>query len=430
MAIILPRQGSFGNTLGSALGSGLGTALQGLAEGKVQQMQQQKQLGQRSQALQALQQISPDIFGNLNQEQLGQLSQLPGESFDLVLKQLLQRPLIQTGGGDNINSLLENIVSGQQPQMDTQGLSQQPQSIEQILSAFSPQEIKRQQQPFPEFVSQQVSQPQEKSVTPQEVPVKLKKDLGSSPGAKAAFEAERLENTLKNPRLSPDQKARLREQVEKREDRLLKQQEKVDKETKPYYDSIVKEHKGAEEGNLRLGRMEELIKAGELTGPKSAAFIESVPVIGRFLKSAFFNPDSQEFDKLSKDFLKNAKQFFGSRVTDNEIKLFLQTVPTLLQSDEGKLRVIENLKLFNTVNDLKFNEAQRIINENKGYRPHNLESLVSKATKDKEKIIAEDFKRGMRENVKYVKGSSAERFKSQKDNSFFPSLFESRPYKR
>ena len=45
------------------------------------------------------------------------------------------------------------------------------------------------------------------------------------------------------------------------------------------------------------------------------------------------------------EFVKNAKQYFGPRLTKQEIQLYMKTMPTLMQTDAGKKKVIENLTL-------------------------------------------------------------------------------------
>jgi len=141
------------------------------------------------------------------------------------------------------------------------------------------------------------------------------------------------------------------------------------------------------------------------------------------LKGVFYSENAQEFDKLSTDFLKNAKQFFGARVTEGEIKTFLKTVPSLSQSDKGKMRVIENLRLFNKISELRKGAMEDIIAENNGFRPHNIESLVDKRTKEEADKIADEFKSGTREAIKYNKLSHRQASESKKSTNPFFGLF-------
>jgi len=179
----------------------------------------------------------------------------------------------------------------------------------------------------------------------------------------------------------------------------IAEQRDIDKETKPFFDKITKESREAKKNDMRLNRMEELVRKGNLTGPLLSSVLETASkgIFGLGIDlTGLINADSQEFNKLSKDFLKGAKEIFGSRITDFDAKAFLSTVPSLLQSDEGKMRVINNLRLFNDASAVERQALEQIIEENNGRRPRNLESLVEKRSKEILDNLADQFKKGIR----------------------------------
>lgn len=87
-------------------------------------------------------------------------------------------------------------------------------------------------------------------------------------------------------------------------------------------------------------------------------------------------PETQEFEKLSAEFVRGAKDVFGSRITDADLNAFMKMVPTLANTDEGKLSVMRNLRLVNEGNIVKKKVADKIIRANGGRRPYNLEDMV------------------------------------------------------
>jgi len=402
MAIQILDELSLGQTLGSALGSGLGNALQLLAQNKLQEQMQQKQVGQRANALQALRMLNPQQFGQLSNEQLNQFAQLPGQSFDIALKQLLQQPLIQAGGAPQQQfEALESIITGRQPAAPAQP-GMQPQMMaeeEEIVEKPVISAPEKREQPEEERAARPVERP------------KVQKFL--APGAQAERELERLEKRLQDPRLTPEQKMRLRSQIEKRQESFEKKQGKIDAATKDFVKNTKDLYKASKDGKLRLDRMEELINKGDLPTPFLVSLLDLakdvIPIpgtgksIGINLKGAVLSDDAQEFDKLSTDFVKDAKKFFGSRLTDTDLKTFLRTVPTLSQSKEGKKRVINNMRKFNKINELKYQALQEILEENRGYTPRNVEDLVEKRIKKDVDKIAKDFKAGIKEDAKLSK---------------------------
>ncbi len=104
------------------------------------------------------------------------------------------------------------------------------------------------------------------------------------------------------------------------------------------------------------------------------------------------SPNTERFEKLSADFVRDAKSIFGSRITDADLQAFLKMIPTLSNTDSGKLSIIENMEAFNKYNKIRANTARQIIKANKGRTPENLEALVFEMTKPELDKLADDFK--------------------------------------
>ena len=161
----------------------------------------------------------------------------------------------------------------------------------------------------------------------------------------------------------------------------------------PYVNDISKAAKASFESNKRLGRQEKLIEAGNLPHPlqaQTAKFFGDIPYIGVDLTS-LLGADAEEFAKLSTDFLKGVKETFGGRVTQGEVNLFMQTVPSLLQSDEGKKRLIRNLRNFNQAILLEDNAIRQIKKENGGKIPEDLKDRVHEMIGPELDRLAEEF---------------------------------------
>lgn len=92
-----------------------------------------------------------------------------------------------------------------------------------------------------------------------------------------------------------------------------------------------------ERGNLAkgLGRLNVNFKTGELRFP--------------FLAS----PDTQLFVKTINDFLTEAKDSFGARVTNFEVDRFLKRLPSLANSEEGRRAILRQMTIINELNQLQ-----------------------------------------------------------------------------
>lgn len=356
MAIILDKPG-FGEQFGSSFGTGLGRALEGLAQNKFQDIVRQQQIARNARGLSGL-------FPQQQAEQFAELD-------PLVLREVLKN-LLPAARDAELNNLTEGIISGTEPEFESEGPDKQS-----LLYSRSKSE------------EESAKEPSLKIVGLSEL----------SPGAVAAREMKNLEKKLTDPRLSPQQKSQLRKRIEDRQEGLEKKQEKIDKKTDPFVSKLTEDYEASQASDKRIGRMKELIKGGNLTNPLFFGFLDSlehaIPSLGVGINlKGLLSPESQEFDKLSKDFLRDVKKVFGARVTQSEVMQFLKTIPTLAQSDEGKLRIIHNMELFNEASKAKKEVYDAIVEANGGYRPHNIEELVNKNSKKKIDEIAKRFESG------------------------------------
>lgn len=176
-----------------------------------------------------------------------------------------------------------------------------------------------------------------------------------------------------------------------------KQQREIDKETLPVYQEISKEGKVASHNDKILNRVEQIVTKGNLGSPLLNSAINTLAHgifgIGLDLNS-LKTADAQELEKLSIEFVKNAKDIFGSRLTDLDLKTYLKGLPNLSQSREGMQRVIQNMRIANGAAKLRTAAQNEIIAENGGKRPRNLEELIEKRISPQLDNLASQFKIG------------------------------------
>ena len=377
MATVLPAsRAGIGEQLGEGLSKGLNTGLQELAKFKMGQMQQKAAYQQRADAYKG--------FGFSPEESMA-LASLPEKSAAPIILQYLQR-----GGGGGVDQMqpeqqglggiLQNLGEQQQmqaPQLQSRDIlnllaqpalgglglmSQQeqisPQGQEQLIKSLQP--ILQQQQ----LQSQQ---------TPER-----RQELKAAHAAKKASLGEVLSRPSKAE--------------------MVKQQIAQDKETKPIFDEINKEYKTAKENDKRLDRIEVLTKKGSLGTPLGNAAIKTLAkgIFGFGIDlTNWMTADAQELDKLSTDFIRSAKDIFGgSRLTDADLNAFAKIIPSLSQSNNGRLRIVHNMRLFNEAAKIKKQALDKIIEANGGKRPANLESLIDKVAGPQLDELSARFKRG------------------------------------
>ncbi len=143
---------------------------------------------------------------------------------------------------------------------------------------------------------------------------------------------------------------------------------------------IVSGEKASRSNIASLNKMEELDRKGKVQG-LSGEILKKVG-LGRF-RSA----DTQEFEKLSVGMLNNLKNVFGARPTNLDVKLFMESIPTLSQSPEGRAQIINNLKILNEAGKIRGQALRDILKENKGRTPANLDLEIENRVGDQLEML-------------------------------------------
>jgi hypothetical protein len=269
------------------------------------------------------------------------------------------------------------------PQQEQQATSPQQQIRMNPLSALESLELLQGKIPQSMFSQQ----PQ---IQPQQVPQQLQQPQQQQP----------------LPRLTEKQAteiAKIRRE-EQKEQRKIAQEEKKQahkerlesfKFNQTQIKDITEKAKSARQAISDLDRMEELEKEGKLDSPGYADLLKR----SGFDLPALQKEGSQEFNKIAQNFLRNAKQYYGGRVSNFEVEQFLKTIPSLSQSPEGRKRVIANLKNISRA-ELEYNKALRdILKENKGSIPLDLAIQVDERVEKQATKLAEQFKKDLAKPV-------------------------------
>jgi hypothetical protein len=216
------------------------------------------------------------------------------------------------------------------------------------------------------------------------------------------------------------------EQEEKKEAR--KEQHYIDKENKDFVDKIDKQGGlSAQIADINLDRLEKLIDTGKLTGPTMYNFRKKMETagtavgaglgtaagtIGGAALGSFFpgvgtaigaglgagtlggvgtaigamvtpkfvgSKEDQEFVKNAlATFMPRMKDIFGSRIAIQEMQTFLDSIPSLSQTDEGKKAIIRNMKLTNRAYKYIKQVKDNVVERHGGYQPRDLVKIVEK----------------------------------------------------
>lgn len=273
------------------------------------------------------------------------------------------------------------------------------------LEALAQQKLQQIQQ---RNLSQQLSQilpgQEQKASALSQLPEALQqtalKDLLAVPGREAYAQALGLgepaqQGAITSPaQLSEKQATEIAKLRQKEATATSKERVEAFRQTKAERKELVDKGRAARQTLTDLNRLEELEKEG-LPSPGYEEFLNrsglNIP--------ALRNSSGEEFKKIAANFTKNARAYFGSRISNFELEKFLETIPALNQSPEGRKRVIANLKNIARLEVEAGKAAREIIKENKGIPPLDLYERVDERIDKKAEKFAKKFKKDLARSV-------------------------------
>lgn len=281
------------------------------------------------------------------------------------------------GISQGVGSLLEGLAQGKAAKMKAQqyqqmGLPPGLASLEpQVQSALIKQQGQQQRQQDIMNILGNVSGAGE----------------GGAGGAPREFSDEEiLAVSQLDPNLARTLQSQKKQQFQERQfDQRTKEQ--AYKITAPVRKEIAGASKSARSGLMRVRRMKQLVDEGNLNSPLWSSIVKNYFGDAPFLKTT----SSQEFDKLAIDALEGAPSRFGGRVTEFLADTFLKGIPNLLQTDEGKRRVVRNLEIMENAKLLRFDAMTQVISENGGVPPLDLEEQIDARIGDQLDEMADEF---------------------------------------
>ena len=360
---------------GSDFGSALGTGLQSLANQKMKQLQ--------GSAFSKFNNIPP------------QIAQILPYLDPKIQKIFLERGFEGNNELSPQDKLIQELSESfrQQGKQGTESQEQESQEQESqdpqmsSMNAFNmmygqPLEQSSQEQPF------QQKQPSDVGTTQQQP------SDGGTPLSRNVQEIKQYDKelqTVKNAEKTGLRLGKTPQEKYQQEVLGLKREELIDKKKEKSLEIKGEQYKTIQSADRNIrnyGKMLELDVNRELDSPGFIAFLENA---GLGSLQALKSPGSQEFMNIRKDFLSNLKEIFGSRLNQFEVEQYLEAIPGLLNSPEGRKAMIKNAMLVEEGKKAQAQNVFDILKENKNVVPEDF--FEQRIDRDSKKLdqIAKDI---------------------------------------
>jgi hypothetical protein len=408
MAItVLPRALPSGAaSFAGGLGQGLSSGIESLIDMKLKDMRKQQQAKQVSESL-------TPYLGKAQAEALGSLSVENPQLASVMLKEALEGPGKQLYSeaitGQRVPSPMAmeqpGLVPGMPPMAGAEpGITPEPAGAPAIAEPQVPQPAPIQPKPVQAkpvpmtkaTMAEKLASDIERmktylpSVNRKDVP-KLQAQINNKEAqlSKIIINEERERNAkdrfekkldLQKDKMDLAKEKFAKEEAARGRKEEFQKQEKIDKEYKPLMKLINKKAEAALTDRARYLEMKRINEEGDLGSNAFNIFTDALEhgLFGLGVNlTSLQTADAQAMKKLSKDFVKNVKEIIGTaRITQAEVMLYLSTIPNLMQSPEGRARIIEtNLELIKLA-DSKQKVASDIVAKNKNKIPDNFDTKI------------------------------------------------------
>lgn len=164
-----------------------------------------------------------------------------------------------------------------------------------------------------------------------------------------------------------------REALEKenREDKRRTREEEIEfhKESKSYDDELFKNTKSAKKQIEALKDIEKAIASGNVQPNSMANIFKGMGKIGDKISEALLNKDQAALNTAIPQLLEGWKEVFGVRLSDADLKILQDKMPSMGKSPEANRAITKILKKYSDMTLLRGRIAKEIKDNNKGLRP-------------------------------------------------------------
>jgi hypothetical protein len=364
MATYIPSTPSMGERIGSALGTGIGAGLTNIAEHKLQQIQQKREMDTRKDQLKKI---------GMNDAEAEFFADKDPETQYIAARDAIKRNLQGN----------EQLVDDWIPAT--------PQEF-QKADALREENIASQQQ-GPALEQQQLQPKANVQPTLQERLQQGMQTANQAIGIKPAMQglgqkptgAPKSRKSFEGLSFGTPQQGKTGGKATEEEKLQIK-----------HYEQIKMAADNSNTSDMRLDRMDRLVEDDKINNPVYVALIKAAGINGWGIDlSGLLNKDTQEYDKLATDFVKDAKALFGAKITNDEVKLFLKTIPSTLNSKDAKIAMSRNIRTMNEGLRVKRQLADQIVQQNGGTVPSDFDLRLEQAFKPYQTNLAERFKNGI-----------------------------------
>jgi hypothetical protein len=198
-------------------------------------------------------------------------------------------------------------------------------------------------------------------------------NMQNQPGEQGSFLSDKSDDDLSRMIVVPGMKDAVKLEQDRRRDIRSEAksdrdyQLKVDERHAKFDEELNKQHANSAKERIALSQIEKSVNSGEI-GPNTLTNFAQNTLKGTWLEHAFDSKESSNFQAALPQLLGGFESIFKRGLTDRDLKLVLDKLPSIGKTKEANLASVQFLRKILDLNDKKYAIAQEIKKENKGFR--------------------------------------------------------------
>ena len=182
---------------------------------------------------------------------------------------------------------------------------------------------------------------------------------------------------------------------EKNEQKRIENAFRATKETRK---EILTDKRTAQKDLDELDFQSGLNESGKLVSP---AYYSALKAAHLDIPALLQSPESEAYIASTKNFISNARQIFGGRVTNFELDQFLKTIPTLENTKEGRKIILSKMKNVAQAKVQRYKAYEEVLRESKGVPPLDLDEQIERKLDKKLDKFSKKFTQGLQKQQEY-----------------------------
>ena len=160
---------------------------------------------------------------------------------------------------------------------------------------------------------------------------------------------------------------------------------------RPYLSGVLERFKSLKQEQPEMRRLKKLNATGKLQGPVLTEILNHLDIDPQILA----NPGTNEAQKIIAKQITKVSALFRGKILQTEVEGFMKSIPSLMQTEPGREKVINGLLTMSEASELEYRATRVLQDKYQGQElPYDFDQQVFDSIEPQLDQLAQNFERG------------------------------------